>query len=74
MFPRRLSLVIFSSFIILAQKHKDSMILTIANDFLAFAFSPDCQHVAIVSVDGCLRIVDFLQERCKSYHLTIVNV
>jgi WD40 repeat protein len=28
----------------------------------AFAFSPDCQHVAIVSVDGCLRIIDFVQE------------
>ncbi|CAG8522873.1 5380_t:CDS:2 [Ambispora gerdemannii] len=29
----------------------------------AFAFSPDLQHVAIVSVDGCLKIVDFIQER-----------
>ncbi|RKP39591.1 WD40-repeat-containing domain protein, partial [Dimargaris cristalligena] len=28
----------------------------------AFAFSPDCQHVAIVSMDGRLRIVDFLTE------------
>ncbi|CAG8562296.1 11217_t:CDS:2 [Funneliformis mosseae] len=28
----------------------------------AFAFSPDCQHVAIVSVDGCLRIIDFVEE------------
>ncbi|CAG8501598.1 8175_t:CDS:2 [Ambispora leptoticha] len=29
----------------------------------AFAFSPDLQHVAVVSIDGCLRIVDFIQEK-----------
>ncbi|CAG8551522.1 2620_t:CDS:2 [Diversispora eburnea] len=28
----------------------------------AFAFSPDCQHVAIVSMEGCLRIIDFVKE------------
>ncbi|KAI8646587.1 WD40-repeat-containing domain protein [Parasitella parasitica] len=28
----------------------------------AFAFSPDCQHVAIVGHDGLLRIVNFLHE------------
>ncbi|CAG8475617.1 4438_t:CDS:2 [Dentiscutata heterogama] len=28
----------------------------------AFAFSPDCQHVATVSIDGFLRIIDFKQE------------
>ncbi|KAG1470567.1 hypothetical protein G6F56_002608 [Rhizopus delemar] len=28
----------------------------------AFAFSPDCQHVAIVSLDGLLRIVNILHE------------
>jgi hypothetical protein len=28
----------------------------------AFAFSPDCQHVAIVGLDGLLRVVNFLQE------------
>jgi hypothetical protein len=33
----------------------------------AFAFSPDCQHVAIVSVDGCLRIIDFVQETYVVY-------
>ncbi|CAG8821567.1 4424_t:CDS:2, partial [Dentiscutata erythropus] len=27
-----------------------------------FAFSPDCQHVAIVSMEGCLRIIDFVKE------------
>lgn len=31
--------------------------------FLAFAFSPDCQHIALVSQDGLLRIVDFVQEK-----------
>ncbi|KAL1920333.1 uncharacterized protein VTP21DRAFT_1479 [Calcarisporiella thermophila] len=29
----------------------------------AFAFSPDCQHVAVVGVDGCLRVIEFLSER-----------
>ncbi|RKP05411.1 WD40-repeat-containing domain protein [Thamnocephalis sphaerospora] len=29
----------------------------------AFAISPDCQHVAIVSMDGCLRIVDLIDEK-----------
>ncbi|KAF8939512.1 hypothetical protein BGZ58_009517 [Dissophora ornata] len=29
----------------------------------AFAFSPDLQHVAVVSADGCLRIIDFRNER-----------
>lgn len=29
---------------------------------LAFAFSPDCQHVAIVGLDGLLRIVNILHE------------
>ncbi|KAI1308742.1 hypothetical protein EDD11_004180 [Mortierella claussenii] len=29
----------------------------------AFAFSPDLQHVAVVSMDGCLRVVDFRSER-----------
>ena len=28
-----------------------------------FAFSPDSQHLAVVSEDGCLRIIDYLQER-----------
>lgn len=30
---------------------------------LAFAFSPDLQHVAVVSNDGSLRIIDFNHER-----------
>ncbi|KAF9357123.1 hypothetical protein BGX26_004240 [Mortierella sp. AD094] len=29
----------------------------------AFAFSPDLQHVAVVSMDGCLRVIDFRSER-----------
>lgn len=29
----------------------------------AFAFSPDCTHVAVVSEDGYLKIIDFLKER-----------
>ncbi|KAG0242922.1 hypothetical protein BGW41_003322 [Actinomortierella wolfii] len=29
----------------------------------AFAFSPDLQHVAVVGMDGCMRIIDFRNER-----------
>jgi len=29
----------------------------------AFAFSPDCRHIAVVSEDGSLRIVDYLKEQ-----------
>ncbi|KAF9928290.1 hypothetical protein FBU30_002512 [Linnemannia zychae] len=29
----------------------------------AFAFSPDLQHVAVVAMDGALRIIDFHQEK-----------
>lgn len=29
----------------------------------AFAFSPDLQHVAVVAMDGALRIIDFRDER-----------
>jgi WD40 repeat protein len=29
----------------------------------AFAFSPDCRHVAVVSEDGSFRIIDFLKEQ-----------
>jgi hypothetical protein len=29
----------------------------------AFAFSPDCQHVAVVSEDGYLKIIDVLKEK-----------
>jgi catabolite repression protein CreC len=28
-----------------------------------FEFSPDCRHLAVVSEDGCLRIIDYLKER-----------
>ncbi|KAI8366421.1 WD40-repeat-containing domain protein [Choanephora cucurbitarum] len=28
----------------------------------AFAFSPDCQHVAVVGLDGLLRIINFVHE------------
>ena len=31
-----------------------------------FAFSPDCRHLAVVSEDGYLRIIDYLQERCSA--------
>lgn len=33
------------------------------NDVSAFAFSPDCQHVAVVSLDGSLRIINFVHEQ-----------
>lgn len=29
----------------------------------AFAFSPDCSHLAVVSEDGCLRIIDYVKEK-----------
>lgn len=29
----------------------------------AFAFSPDCRHMAVVSEDGSFRIIDFLKEQ-----------
>jgi WD40 repeat protein len=29
----------------------------------AFAFSPDCKHLAVVSEDGTLRIIDYLKEQ-----------
>lgn len=29
----------------------------------AFAFSPDCRHIAVVSEDGSFRIIDFLKEQ-----------
>ncbi|KAI7869464.1 WD40-repeat-containing domain protein, partial [Spinellus fusiger] len=28
-----------------------------------FSFSPDCQHVAVVGLDGLLRVINFVQER-----------
>jgi WD40 repeat protein len=28
----------------------------------AFSFSPDCRHVAVVSEDGSLRVIDYLKE------------
>ena len=31
-----------------------------------FAFSPDSRHLAVVSEDGCLRIIDYLTEKCVS--------
>jgi WD40 repeat protein len=30
----------------------------------AFAFSPDNRHIAVVSEDGALRIIDYLKEQC----------
>ena len=29
----------------------------------SFAFSPDSRHLAVVSEDGCLRVIDYLQEK-----------
>lgn len=29
----------------------------------SFAFSPDCRHLAVVSEDGSLRIIDYLKEQ-----------
>jgi WD40 repeat protein len=35
----------------------------------AFAFSPDCRHIAVVSEDGTLRIIDYLKEQYEPYRL-----
>ena len=44
----------------------------------AVAFSPDCRHVAVVSEDGTLRILDFLKEQLlhvfRSYYGGLVCV
>lgn len=32
----------------------------------SFAFSPDRQHLAVVSEDGTLRVIDYLKEQCVS--------
>ncbi|TPX32091.1 hypothetical protein SmJEL517_g04754 [Synchytrium microbalum] len=44
----------------------------------ALAFSPDLQHIAIVSMDGCLRIIDYEAERLydtyKSYFGGLTSV
>jgi hypothetical protein len=29
----------------------------------AFAFSPDCEHVAVVSEDQCLRVINIFKEK-----------
>lgn len=29
-----------------------------------FAFSPDCRHLAVVTEDGYLQIIDYLNEQC----------
>lgn len=30
---------------------------------VAFAFSPDCQHVAVVGLDGYLRVINYVNEK-----------
>lgn len=35
----------------------------------AFAFSPDCRHIAVVSEDGSLRVIDYLKEQLL-HHFT----
>ena len=39
-----------------------------------FAFSPDSRHLAIVSEDGCLRVIDYLQERYSGLRSTRFNL
>ncbi|KAF2439680.1 catabolite repression protein creC [Karstenula rhodostoma CBS 690.94] len=36
----------------------------------AFAFSPDCRHVAVVSEDGSFRIIDFLKEQLLHQYMS----
>ena len=39
----------------------------------AFAFSPDNRHIAVVSEDGTLRIIDYLKEEYVFHPLNILN-
>lgn len=39
----------------------------------AFAFSPDNRHIAVVSEDGTLRIIDYLKEQCVLLKLLIYH-
>ncbi|CDS07614.1 hypothetical protein LRAMOSA01563 [Lichtheimia ramosa] len=34
----------------------------------AFAFSPDCQHVAVVGLDGLLRVINFVRETLEDIY------
>ena len=34
----------------------------------AYAFSPDCEHLAVVSEDGCLRVLNFVKEKSVPPH------
>lgn len=36
----------------------------------AFAFSPDCRHIAVVSEDGSFRIIDFLKEQLLHQYMS----
>ncbi|KAJ4299086.1 hypothetical protein N0V90_004330 [Kalmusia sp. IMI 367209] len=36
----------------------------------AFAFSPDCRHLAVVSEDGSFRIIDFLKEQLLHQYMS----
>ncbi|KAF2123257.1 catabolite repression protein creC [Lophiotrema nucula] len=36
----------------------------------AFAFSPDCRHIAVVSEDGSFRIIDFLKENLLHLYMS----
>lgn len=36
----------------------------------AFAFSPDCRHLAVVSEDGSLRVIDFLKEKLLDLYMS----
>lgn len=40
----------------------------------AFAFSPDSRHLAVVSEDGSLRIIDYLKEEYESTPLEPLNL
>ncbi|KAG2181848.1 hypothetical protein INT44_008664 [Umbelopsis vinacea] len=40
------------------------------NSILAFAFSPDFQHVAVVGLDGRLRIIDYIDEKLLDTYQT----
>lgn len=60
---RRASLTIKKSVNSKNQKTNPVSFWKVSNSKInAFSFSPDCRHLAVVSEDGSLRIIDYLKE------------
>ena len=62
--PRNVSLLVKKSVNSTNQKTNPVAYWKVSNSKInAFAFSPDCRHIAVVSEDGSFRIIDFLKEK-----------